>query len=214
MSRQVVLKLYKDILRYGETLKFTNKKYFRYRIRTAFITNKDLSDETAINFQLQKMLIKSVLTCPNNIFSLVSRNEFFLLGIVFNYESIQVRNKSFKRYLDYSNVPKLDEADLEEQFIRGSGPGGQATNKTNNAVLLKHKPTGLVVKCHETRSQWDNKKRAREILITKLDNLLNKERSIEAQIHALEKKQQAQKEYKRKKLNEMKKAFREREGLT
>ncbi|XP_018340740.1 PREDICTED: probable peptide chain release factor C12orf65 homolog, mitochondrial [Trachymyrmex septentrionalis] len=160
------------------------------------------------------MLIKSVLTCPNNIFSLVSRNEFFLLGIVFNYESIQVRNKSFKRYLDYSNVPKLDEADLEEQFIRGSGPGGQATNKTNNAVLLKHKPTGLVVKCHETRSQWDNKKRAREILITKLDNLLNKERSIEAQIHALEKKQQAQKEYKRKKLNEMKKAFREREGLT
>ncbi|XP_018058637.1 PREDICTED: uncharacterized protein LOC108693934 isoform X1 [Atta colombica] len=54
MSRQVVLKLYKDILRYGETLKFTDKKYFRYRIQTAFRTNKDLSDETAINFQLQK----------------------------------------------------------------------------------------------------------------------------------------------------------------
>ncbi|KAG5322466.1 CL065 factor, partial [Pseudoatta argentina] len=162
------------------------------------------------------MLIKSVLTClkvPNSISFLVSRNEF-LLCIVFNSESIQVRNKSFKHYLDYSNVPKLDEIDLEEQFIRGSGPGGQATNKTNNAVLLKHKPTGLVVKCHETRSQCDNKKRAREILVTKLDNLLNKERSIEAQIHALEKKEQARKEYKRKKLNEMKKAFREREGLT
>ncbi|XP_018304964.1 uncharacterized protein [Mycetomoellerius zeteki] len=54
MSRQVVLKLYKDILKYGETLRFTNKKYFRYRIRTAFKTNKDLSDETAINFQLEK----------------------------------------------------------------------------------------------------------------------------------------------------------------
>ncbi|EGI70333.1 hypothetical protein G5I_01092 [Acromyrmex echinatior] len=53
MNRQVVLKLYKDILRYGETLRFTNKKYFRYRIQTAFRTNKDLSDETAINFQLQ-----------------------------------------------------------------------------------------------------------------------------------------------------------------
>ncbi|KYQ54498.1 hypothetical protein ALC60_06645 [Trachymyrmex zeteki] len=53
MSRQVVLKLYKDILKYGETLRFTNKKYFRYRIRTAFKTNKDLSDETAINFQLE-----------------------------------------------------------------------------------------------------------------------------------------------------------------
>jgi len=54
-----------------------------------------------------------------------------------NCKSVQVRNKSFKHYLDYSNVPKLNEADLEEQFIRGSGPGGQATNKTNNAVLLR-----------------------------------------------------------------------------
>lgn len=124
------------------------------------------------------------------------------------------RGKSYKRHLDYSNVPKLNEADLEEQFVRGSGPGGQATNKTNNAVVLKHKPTGLVVKCHETRSVWDNKKRAREIMVTKLDNLLNKECSIEAQIRVLEKKQQAQKEYKKRKLAEMKSAFRKREGLT
>ncbi|KAL0109444.1 hypothetical protein PUN28_014486 [Cardiocondyla obscurior] len=124
------------------------------------------------------------------------------------------RGKSFKRYLDYSSVPTLDETDLEEQFIRGSGPGGQATNKTNNAVLLKHKPTGLIVKCHESRSQSENRIRAREILVTKLDNLLNKERSIEAQIHVLEEKHKNRKDYKKKKLNEMKQAFREREGLT
>ncbi|XP_039302127.1 uncharacterized protein LOC105206421 [Solenopsis invicta] len=54
MSQQAILKLYKGILRYGETLKFTNKKYFRYRIRTTFKNNKNLSDETAINFQLKK----------------------------------------------------------------------------------------------------------------------------------------------------------------
>ncbi|KAL6264705.1 hypothetical protein P5V15_004804 [Pogonomyrmex californicus] len=150
----------------------------------------------------------------NSVYLLVSRNEFLLSSVLINYGSVQVRTKSFKRYLDYSNVPKLDEADLEEQFIRGSGPGGQATNKTNNAVLLKHKPTGLVVKCHETRSQWENRERAREILMTKLDNLLNKERSIEAQIRVLEEKHQSRKEYKKKKLAEMKKAFREREGLT
>ncbi|XP_077258836.1 mitochondrial translation release factor in rescue [Temnothorax americanus] len=164
------------------------------------------------------MSARSVLTrlkIHNGICSLGSRDKFLLsLGVAINWESVQVRNKSFKRYLDYSNVPKVDEADLEEQFIRGSGPGGQATNKTSNAVLLKHKPTGLVVRCHETRSQWDNKKRARELLVTKLDNLLNKERSIEAQIRALEEKQQTRRDYKRRKLNEMKKAFREREGLT
>ncbi|XP_011877314.1 PREDICTED: LYR motif-containing protein 2 [Vollenhovia emeryi] len=54
MSRQVVLRLYKDILRYGETVRFTNKKYFRDRIQTAFRRNKGLSDEAAIDFQLKK----------------------------------------------------------------------------------------------------------------------------------------------------------------
>ncbi|KAL6448345.1 hypothetical protein ACFW04_000349 [Cataglyphis niger] len=151
----------------------------------------------------------------NRICLSTNHEEFLILNETINKrENMPIRNKSFKRHLDYSKVPKLDEAELEEQFIRGNGPGGQATNKTNNAVLLKHKPTGLVVKCHETRSLWDNKKRAREIMITKLDNLLNKEHSIKAQIQILEKRQQTQKDYKRKKLAEMKKAFQEREGLT
>ena len=47
-----------------------------------------------------------------------------------------------KYTLDYSRVPTTKEEDLDEQFIRGSGPGGQAVNKTNNCVLLLHKPTG------------------------------------------------------------------------
>lgn len=145
---------------------------------------------------------------------MTNRDEFFTSSVAINCAYVQIRDKSFRRHLDYSKVPKLDEADLEEQFVRGSGPGGQATNKTNNAVLLKHIPTNLVVKCHETRSLWDNKKRAREIMVTKLDNLLNREHSIEAQTRALEEKQRLRKDYKRRKLAEMKKAFQEREGLT
>jgi protein subunit release factor B len=54
---------------------------------------------------------------------------------------ISVHNK---HTLDYSRVPKLKEEELDEQFVRGSGPGGQAVNKTNNCVLLVHKPTGTV----------------------------------------------------------------------
>ncbi|CAL1685028.1 unnamed protein product [Lasius platythorax] len=54
MSRQSILKLYKDILRYGETLRFTNKGYFRHRIRVAFKDNKDLTDEAMVDFQLKK----------------------------------------------------------------------------------------------------------------------------------------------------------------
>lgn len=125
----------------------------------------------------------------------------------------QVRPKSFKRYLDYSKVPTLEENELEEKFVRGSGPGGQATNKTNNAVTLKHKPTGIVVKCHETRSLSINQKRAREIMIAKLDNLLNGDRSIENQERVLAKKMSIKKQQRQKKLSDLKKSFKEREGL-
>lgn len=47
-----------------------------------------------------------------------------------------------KHSLDYSKFPKLNENELQEQFVRGSGPGGQAVNRTSNAVVLKHIPTG------------------------------------------------------------------------
>lgn len=46
------------------------------------------------------------------------------------------------------DLPVLNEDDLEEQFVRGSGPGGQATNKTSNCVVLKHIPSGIVVKVY------------------------------------------------------------------
>lgn len=44
------------------------------------------------------------------------------------------------------DLPVLNEDEFEEQFVRGSGPGGQATNKTSNCVVLKHIPSGTVVK--------------------------------------------------------------------
>uniref|UniRef100_A0A3P8W5I7 Mitochondrial translation release factor in rescue n=1 Tax=Cynoglossus semilaevis TaxID=244447 RepID=A0A3P8W5I7_CYNSE len=68
-----------------------------------------------------------------------------------------------------ADLTELNEEELEEQFVRGTGPGGQATNKTNNCVVLKHIPTGIVVKCHQTRSVDINRKRARDILREKLD---------------------------------------------
>ena len=40
---------------------------------------------------------------------------------------------------------KLNEDEFEESFIKGSGPGGQSVNKTNNCIQLKHLPTGIVV---------------------------------------------------------------------
>lgn len=130
-----------------------------------------------------------------------------------NQINANTRCKCYKKHLDYSFVPKLDENDLEEKFIKGSGPGGQATNKTNNAVSLKHKPTGIVIKCHQTRSVWQNSKIARELLITKLDNHLNGERSIENQEKLLRIKDETNEKRKKNKMRELKEAFLKREGL-
>lgn len=119
-----------------------------------------------------------------------------------------------KHTLDYSRVPKLKEEDLDEAFIRGTGPGGQAVNKTNNCVLLVHKPTGLVVKCHESRLQEENRKLARKVLITKLDNFMNGELSVEAQERAIMIKKRNQRSRRQQKLAELKAKWKEKEGLT
>ncbi|KAJ7309762.1 hypothetical protein JRQ81_007828 [Phrynocephalus forsythii] len=99
----------------------------------------------------------------------------------------------------------LHEADLEEQLVRGSGPGGQATNKTNNCVVLKHLPSGIVVKCHQTRSTEENRKRAREILQEKVDVFYKGEASevVKAQ-REMEKKKEAKKKKARETLERKK----------
>lgn len=56
------------------------------------------------------------------------------------------------------------EEDLEESFILGGGPGGQKTNKTSNVVRLMHEPSGLMVRCGETRSRETNRWLARRML--------------------------------------------------
>jgi len=67
----------------------------------------------------------------------------------------------------------VKEEDLEESFVRGSGPGGQAINKTSSCVSLIHRPTGLRVLAQPTRSREENRKIARKILLDKLDQLAN-----------------------------------------
>ena len=72
---------------------------------------------------------------------------------------------------------ELPASDLEEQFMKGFGPGGQKTNKSNNCVVLKHIPTGEVVKCHDSREQHANRGIAKNLLIERLDLFLNEDTS-------------------------------------
>jgi hypothetical protein len=66
--------------------------------------------------------------------------------------------------LTWMDVLALDDAQLFEQCefdrFRASGPGGQKRNRTNSAVRLRHRPTGLQAEANESRSQHENRARA------------------------------------------------------
>lgn len=66
---------------------------------------------------------------------------------------------------------QLDERDLEETMMRGSGAGGQHRNKTDSAVRLRHRPTGLVVRCESERDQSQNRRAARAVMRARLWDL-------------------------------------------
>lgn len=100
----------------------------------------------------------------------------------------------------FSTKPTLSESDLIEKYVRGSGPGGQATNKTSNAVDLRHIPTGTRVWCHQTRSLEINRHIARKIMVDKLDVLYNgTESKLAKKIEKVQKKKASRAKKARKK---------------
>ncbi|ARG96649.1 peptide chain release factor family protein [Legionella micdadei] len=75
----------------------------------------------------------------------------------------------------------IDEAELIEKFILGSGKGGQKLHKTASTVYLKHVPSGLEIKCQESRSREDNRYFARMRLCEKLHSIVSDEKTKEQQ---------------------------------
>lgn len=79
------------------------------------------------------------------------------------------RKNWFMTVMRFSPVIGIEESEIEFEFIKAQGPGGQHVNKTCSAVRAKHIATGVSVKVQSERSQHANKKLARQLIQWKLN---------------------------------------------
>jgi protein subunit release factor B len=87
------------------------------------------------------------------------------------------------------------DGDLDEKFIRGSGPGGQKINKTSSTVWLRHRPTGIEVRCQAERSQTANRERAWLEMCERLEARVRATTDAARQLREKNRRQVRQKSY-------------------
>lgn len=93
-----------------------------------------------------------------------------------------------QKFLDKAAKLRVFPQDIDEQFVRGSGSGGQKMNKTASTVWLKHLPTGIEVKCQDQREREANRMEAYRMLLMKIEEkILGKKSEIAQKVFKLRK---------------------------
>lgn len=102
------------------------------------------------------------------------------------FSTKKLRHTSFVLVEVMPEIKQLGEKEIEVkpenlkiEVFRASGPGGQYVNKRETAVRIKHLPTGIIASCQSERSQANNKKRAMEVLYSRLYKFYKKSKKKE-----------------------------------
>jgi peptide chain release factor 2 len=153
-------------------------RYFerkKYKVQELDITAGEEVGIRSITLRVRGPLTFGKLSCETGVHRLVRISPF---------DSNKRRHTSFAAVdcipeFDEDIDIEINEEDIQTDFYRASGPGGQHVNKVSSAVRITHKTTGIVVQCQNERSQHKNRVQAMKMLKAKLYMLEQQKRDAQ-----------------------------------